>query len=279
MTALRVLLVDDEPLALARLRGLVAETSGAQVVGEAGTGAEALDIVGTLKPDIVLLDIEMPGMDGMAVARALGAAGGPEVIFATAFDRYASAAFEVDATDYLLKPVKPERLRLALERARRRRELRRAGQQVLELELALAAARGRPRSPTSSYESELWVPKRDGLFRVPVAVIEWIEAARDYVLLHTSMRSHIYRTTMAALERRLDPADLMRVHRSAFVRLGSVIGVQQASPGQMAVSLVDGTVIPVGPTYAEGVLQALNIAGGEQPSASDVRNLGATPLR
>lgn len=267
MTALRILLVDDEPLALARLRGLVAETSDAQVVGEAGTGAEALDLVATLKPEIVLLDIEMPGMDGLAVARALGAPGGPEVVFATAFDRYASAAFEVDATDYLLKPVKPERLRLALERARRRRELRRAGQQVHQLELALAAARGLPRSPASSYENELWVPKRDGVFRVPVAAIEWIEAARDYVLLHTSMRSHIYRTTMSALERRLDPADLLRVHRSAFVRPGSVVCLQQAGPGQMAVSLADGTVIPVGPTYAEAVLKALNISGAEPPSA------------
>lgn len=262
MTALRILLVDDEPLALARLRGLLGEAPGVEVVGEARTGAEALDFVTSQKPDLVLLDIEMPGMDGLSVARALGAPGGPEVVFATAFDRYATAAFDVDATDYLLKPVKAARLRLALDRARRRRELRRAGQQVLELELTLAAARDRTRSATSSYESELWVPKRDGVFRVPVSAIEWIEAARDYVLLHTAMRSHIYRTTMSALERRLDPADLMRVHRSAFVRLGSVASVQQSAPGQVALSLADGTVIQVGPTYAEAVLRALNISSG-----------------
>lgn len=259
--SLRVLLVDDEPLAVARVAAALRDFSDVTVVGAAHDGEVAIAMIGELQPDLVLLDIQMPGLDGLGVAAALTEAHRPEVVFITAFDQYAADAFRVEAVDYLLKPVKFDRLRQALGRAELRREMRQASGRVAELEVEVEQLRG-GEAPEDAFETELWAPTLHGFIRVPVASIVWIEAARDYVLLHTSTRSYLFRATMSGLERRLDPVQMMRVHRSAFVSPAAVSEVQRQGKGLYALKLRDGTVIQVGPSYATALLAELNVDMG-----------------
>lgn len=246
MSALRVLLVDDEPLALRRLETLFGDIDGAEVIGTAATGEEAEQRIAALRPDLVMLDISMPRKSGIRVAADLVADPRPEIVFVTAFEQYAPDAFEVEAADYLLKPVRFDRLRQAVERARRRRALRDAADR-------LAA------TPTETREEAIWVQIASGNLRLPVAQIEWVEAARDYVLFHTPTRSYIHRTSMAALERLFDPAQLMRVHRSTFIRPALVKAVQRLGKGLIALEMEAGAVVQVGPSYARAVLERLGL--------------------
>lgn len=250
MSRLRVLLVDDEPLALDRLVALFRQMPGVDVVGTAGDGEEAGRAIAALRPDLVMLDIQMPEKSGLALAADLPVDARPEIVFVTAFEQFAPDAFEVEATDYLLKPVRFDRLRHAVERARRRRALRDAAATVKPI-----AGNG-----DSAFDEAIWVQVRNGSLRVPVASIDWIEAARDYVMLHTATRSHIHRATMGALQRRLDPAQLMRVHRSAFVRLGLVTAVQRHANGGLTLTVRDGASVQVGPNYADAVTERLGLA-------------------
>jgi DNA-binding LytR/AlgR family response regulator len=249
---MRVLLVDDEPAALERLAALFGQIAGVQVIGSARNGREAAEKIDALRPDLVMLDIQMPERSGLAVASGLPLEARPEIIFVTAFEMYAADAFEVEAADYLLKPVRFDRLRQAVERAKRRRDLRDA---------AARATGGAPEPEARASEEAdgFWVQVRDGFVRVPVAQIEWIEAAKDYVLLHTAVRSHIHRITMSALEDVLDPERLMRVHRSAFVSPARVEKVERLGKGLVSLVLKDGVTVPVGPTYAKLVLRRLGI--------------------
>jgi len=258
MMKLRALIVDDEVLAQRRLRLCLGEIPGVEVVGTASTGEEAAQRIAQLHPDVVLLDIQMPGAGGMVLARAL-ADQDVQVVFVTAFADHASAAFDLEATDYLLKPVRPDRIQAAIERVRRRRDLRSARERVIELEHRLVEARGEP----GGYDQALWVPQRDGQVRLPVSQITRIEASKDYALIHTPSRTHIMRITMSELERRLDPAVIMRVHRSAFVRLETVRRVECNGRGLMRLHVEDGAVIDVGPTYAKLVNRRLGLGGGE----------------
>lgn len=252
MTCLRVLLVDDEPLALDRLTALFRQLPGVEVVGTANDGVSAARAIAVLRPDLVMLDIQMPEKSGLAVAAELPPADRPEIVFVTAFEAFAPDAFEVEATDYLLKPVRFDRLRHAIERARRRRALQADA-------AAFAAQPPAPAAFPGDFDDAIWVQVRDGSVRVPVDSIDWIEAARDYVMLHTATRSLIHRTTMSALQRRLDPAGLTRVHRSAFVRLSLVTAVQRHPNGSLSLTIRNGANVSVGPSYAEAVLGQLGI--------------------
>jgi len=248
MSALTVLLVDDEPLALRRLETLFGDIDDVAVIGTASTGGEAEERIAVLKPDLVMLDISMPQKSGIRVAADLVANPRPEIIFVTAFEQYAPDAFEVDAADYLLKPVRFDRLRQAVERARRRRAMRDAADRLAEAPVAEAR------------DEAIWVQVATGNLRLPIAQIEWVEAARDYVLFHTATRSYIHRISMAALGQLLDPQQLMRVHRSTFIRPALVSSVQRLGKGLIALEMADGAVVQVGPSYVHAVLERLGLA-------------------
>lgn len=254
---MRVLLVDDEALALDRLAIFFADIEDADVVGRARDGDEALEQIKALTPDLVILDVQMPGKNGLRAAADIDVEPRPEIVFVTAHEHYAPDAFDVDAADYLLKPVRFDRLRQAVDRARRRKSLRaveaRAG--ALEEEVAALKAGAAPRPHD---DDGFWVPERHGQRRVPIGAIDWIEAARDYVLLHTSMRSHLLRITMAALEERLAGSPLLRVHRSAFVRPDKVVEVKRIGRA-LCLVLGGGAEVQVGPSYVGPVKAALGL--------------------
>ncbi|MDO9433666.1 MAG: LytTR family DNA-binding domain-containing protein [Pseudomonadota bacterium] len=240
---MRVLLVDDEPAALERLKALLAQIGDVTIIGAVTDGPAGLAAISQEKPDVVLLDIQMPELNGLSVAAQIPPAHRPEIVFVTAFEMYAPDAFEVEAADYLLKPVRFDRLRQAIERARRRR--------MLQNQLNLA-------TPADNEDGDgIWVQTRHGHVRVLLQEIDWIEAAGDYVLLHTATRSHMHRATMSALERKLDGGRLMRVHRSAFVAPDRVCEVRRTGRGLSSLVLKDGVALQVGPTYHPAVMERL----------------------
>lgn len=251
---LRTILVDDEPLALERLQVFFRDIAGAEVVGTARDGREATELIEREKPDLAILDIQMPEQNGLRVAATLPAEDRPEIVFVTAFEQYAPDAFEVEAADYLLKPVRFDRLWQAVERAKRRKYLRTMAGRA---EAADAQGDATGRTP---HDDGLWVPTRGGAVFVPIETIDWIEAQRDYVMLHTATRSHIVRISMRALEEKLDPAQLIRVHRSAFARPAQVAEVQRMGRTINALVLRDGAIVQVGPNYSKAVAERLKLA-------------------
>ena len=254
---MRVLLVDDEALALDRLTSFFGDIEGIELVGRATDGNMALEKIRELLPDLVIMDIQMPGRTGLRAAAEIDVEPRPELVFVTAHEHYAPDAFEVDAADYLLKPVRFDRLRQAVERARRRRALRASEDRAAALEAELEAAResGQAGGPA---EDGFWIPERHGQRRVPIDSINWIEAARDYVLLHTDLRSHLLRITMAALEERLNGSQLVRVHRSAFVRPDRVEEVQRDGRS-LTLVLSGGAEVQVGPSYVAATKASLGL--------------------
>ncbi len=239
--ALKTLVVDDEPLATERLQLLLARIGGIDLVGTASDGESACRMAEALHPDLLLLDIAMPGMDGIDVARELGRSGArPAVIFVTAFDQFAVSAFEVEAVDYLVKPVDPKRLERALERARDHLEQRRDGS------VGTAPA-------TGTYLDEFWASDLTGLVRIRAVDIDRVSAERDYMRLHVGQRSWLIHHSMAALEEGLDPSVFVRLHRSAIVRRDFISGFQRNASGRWIARLADGTEQPVGRLYADCV--------------------------
>jgi two-component system response regulator AlgR len=231
---IRFLVVDDEPLAIERLQLLLARMEGVSLAGTALEGAAALRLVEATAPDAVLLDIAMPGMDGIDVARALAAVPRPPVvIFVTAFDTFAVAAFDVEAVDYVMKPVSAERLARAIERARER--------------LATRGEEGPP--PASEHLEEFWVSEARGLVRLAAADIDRITAERDYMRLHVGKRSWLINHTIGKLEAELDPARFVRLHRSAMVRRDFVASLRRDETGRWWARLADGEEQKVGRLY------------------------------
>lgn len=252
---LRLLLADDEPLALRRIRLALQSIPDVEVVGAAQDGVQAIDAMRQLRPDVVLLDIKMPLADGFEVANAVEDAGGPEVIFVSAFDSYAVRAFETSAVDYLVKPVEFDRLASAIDRARARRAAKDAGRRAEELAAVLEALRRESDAREGNqYESEFWIRDRGRFLRVPVAEVDRIEAERDYVRLYWEGRTLLHRVTMAHLEEKLDPRIMLRVHRSAFVNWSKLKSVRRDANGRLMAVLADGAEAPVSRAYAQRVI-------------------------
>ncbi len=237
----RILVVDDEPLAVERMQILVGEMDNVTLVGTASDGEAALRLVEAVAPDILLCDIAMPGLDGLAVANALAKADHPPaVVFVTAFDQYAVAAFDVEAVDYLLKPVTRERLARAIERAHDMLTGRNGG----------IAAKGR-------WLREIWVQNRGEMLRVACDSIDWVEAERDYMRLHVGPRSWLIHQTIKELEARLDPAQFLRIHRSRIVRRDKVVAMKHLGEGAWSVDLGEAGEHRIGRTYLQDVKAAL----------------------
>jgi two-component system LytT family response regulator len=259
---MRILLVDDEPLALERLSFALRAIPDVEIVGTACDGFEAREKIAALKPDLTILDIQMPGLSGIDLAQALTEAPRPpEVMFVTAFNHFALEAFNVEAVDYLLKPVSFDRLRIAIERVRRRLSMLDAEGRAAELEMVTRELRadGELQRPRDTYDSGIWVPSRQGSVRVPIDNIDRIEAARDYVLLNTPYRSYIMRAKMNEIERRIDPSVIVRVHRSHMVRIAAVTEVERPGKGLLRLLLNDGTRLQVGPNYQSQVVESLGL--------------------
>jgi len=257
---IRILLADDEPVALDRLELAVAGIPDAELVGKAKNGKEALALIRELKPDIAVLDIQMPVKDGFAAIAELKPGDHlPEIIFVTAYQEHAVRAFEVHAVDYLLKPVSFERFREAVRLAKARLEARAAEVRFAELQQLIASLRasGNPGS-ASGYERELWVRTRDGMIRVPAESIDAITAEGDYVLLHVGSRSHLLKDTISSLASRLDPATHLRVHRSTIVNLKQVNGLRRRGPKAMSLTLESGGDYAIGPNYVDTVLKLVH---------------------
>jgi DNA-binding LytR/AlgR family response regulator len=257
---IRILLADDEPIALDRLELAVAGIPDAQLVGKARNGKEALALIRELKPDIAVLDIQMPVKDGFAAIADLKPGEHlPEIIFVTAYQEHAVRAFEVHAVDYLLKPVSFERFREAVRLARARLEARAAEVRFAELQQLIASLRasGTPES-ASQYEREFWVRTRDGIVRVAAEGIEAITAEGDYVLLHVAGKSHLFKDTISSLASRLDLAIHLRVHRSTIVNLKRVASLHRRGPKGLSLTLDSGSDYAIGPNYVETVLKVVN---------------------
>lgn len=254
-TPLRILAVDDEPLALRRLEIILSRMAGATLVGRARSGEEALALIAAVAPDVLLLDIRMAGMDGFDIAEALAGGPAPQIIFVTAFDAFAPRAFDVSAVDYVLKPVEFDRLAAALDKARARMAATDAVERVDELSALLATLRAsRPAvDPTPRYESEFWVQHRGEFVRLFAHDIEWIAAERDYVLLHAHGRAYLLRETMAGIGTRLDPDAFLRIHRSAIVQTAQIAGVRALAYGHVQVVLASDEKLRVGRTYVKAV--------------------------
>jgi DNA-binding LytR/AlgR family response regulator len=262
--ALTVLLADDEPLALRRLQRLVREVEDVRIVATATDGDQALALARETAAQVVIIDIKMPGLDGVSVARALaGSPDGPVVIFATAFDRYAIQAFDLAAVDYLLKPFDAPRVAEALARARAQIRARDAELRIGELRAIVRDLRAeRLEGAGGAYETELWIESRGGAQRVLVRDLDWIEAERDYVRLHVGERSYLVRDSIRSLVERLDPASFVRIHRSALVQRDRVSELAPRAGGGLIAVLSTGARPPVGRSHAAAVRRLFRRTSG-----------------
>lgn len=235
---MRALIVDDEELARRRLRQVLAEQSDVAVVGECSNAVELPRRIAELSPDVVFLDIEMPAASGLDAARKLGEGEAPLIVFTTAFERYASDAFDVDPVDYLLKPIEPGRFQRALDRVRRM--------------LALRRGEGAERLPDERrYIDRLFVRDGERLVLIDTSHIERIDAVGNYVKIHTATISSLFRCTLAALELRLDPTRFIRTHRSHIVNIRKVREMLPVSHGDYTLIFESGAKAPVSRVYRE----------------------------
>jgi two-component system, LytTR family, response regulator len=249
---LRILIADDEPVARRRMRRLLAQARDVEIVAECGDGASTVEMISSHAPDLVFLDVQMPELDGFAVLQAIGAERMPAVVFVTAFDRYALRAFEVHALDYLLKPVDAQRLLGALERARLAVATRQ-GPSVDPRMLALLNHLASDRR----YLARLPVRADDRLLVIDLDDVDWIGAADNYVTLHAGGREYVVRDTMGRLERELDPARFVRIHRSTIVQLDRIRELLPDFHGDFTIVLKSGARLTLSRRHRANLEKAL----------------------
>jgi two-component system LytT family response regulator len=248
---LTILIVDDEPLAREGLRALLSKDPDVSAIRESSDGREAVAAIRESSPDLVFLDVQMPEMDGLEVVQKIGAEQMPAVVFVTAHDQYAIQAFEVNALDYLLKPVIEERFVKALARAKDRIRSGAAvdsSRQIIDLLESIASPR--------SYVKRLAIRSGGKTVFVDAEDVDWIGAAENYVELHVGRLTHMLHVTMNALEKSLDPEMFARIHRSIIVNLGRIKNVESDAHGEYVITLRDGVRLQSGRTYS-GRLRAL----------------------
>jgi two-component system, LytTR family, response regulator len=243
---IRAILADDELLARHKLRLLLRSEPEVEIVGESATAAETIDLVRLTRPDVLFLDIFMPGIDGFDILKTISAeatAPLPSVVFTTAYDSFALRAFEIDAVDYLLKPFTAERLHTAVQRVRQ--HIRAAGHN------------GAHDAKPSDYTKRIVFKSRGRILFLPVSEIRWIQAEENYVRLCTGSETHLLRETMTHLTEKLDPEVFLRVHRSFIVNLQYMKEVRTGKDGESAVLLADGQVIGVSRGYRSRIRELL----------------------
>lgn len=232
MAELRVLVVDDEPLVREGIRALLEREVDVQILGEARNGEEALERIRELRPDLVLLDVQMPGVDGLAVVAALEPEERPAIVFVTAHGEHAIRAFDLHAVDYLLKPFDAERFATSLRRARARM----AEEKVDRLEELLATL-----EHARAYPERLLLKQQGTVVVVLADDIDWIEAADNYVKIHARTGRYMVREPLKQIEAKLDPARFARAHRSAIVNLSRVKSLDPLASGEHVITLTTGT--------------------------------------
>ncbi|MBS0376168.1 MAG: response regulator transcription factor [Proteobacteria bacterium] len=265
MSRIRTLLVDDERLARRGLELRLAAAPDVEIVGECENGREAIELVASLQPDLMFLDIQMPGLTGFDVLAKLPQDSLPIVIFVTAFDRYAIDAFEARALDYLLKPVEDARLEQALARVRTRLGERAAIEQHERMLALLADVQGAGElapeeliakvagAAPARFPEVLAIRTGRDVVRVRAAEIDWIDAAGDYMCIHASGETHVLRATMKQLESALDPQVFQRVHRSAIVNLSRVRKLRPHANGEYFLTLESGQELKLSRTHRDKV--------------------------
>lgn len=267
---LRVLIVDDEALARQRLLDLLGHEASVEIAGVADNGNAAVEAIRTLAPDVVFLDIQMPGRTGLDVVREIGPAQMPVTIFCTAYDQYALHAFDVAAIDYLVKPFDDERFETAFARARRAIELAEIGELSARLKALLD---GRPAAPVAAspgaappaagWLERIAVETRGQVRVVPVGEIDAITASGPYVELHVGDKSWLVRERMQTLEDRLDPARFTRVHRSAIVRLDRIDALLREAGGDYTLRLKSGRQLPVSRSRVDALERWMGLSGAK----------------
>jgi two-component system LytT family response regulator len=250
---LTTLIVDDEPLAREGLRLLLSKDPEVAAIREARDGHEAIVAIREYNPDLVFLDVQMPEMEGFAVVRAIGAESMPAVVFVTAHDQYALAAFEINALDYLLKPVIEERFVKALARAKDRIRANAAAdshRQIIGLLETIASPR--------SYVKRLAVRSAGKTLFLDIQDLDWIGGAQNYVELHAGRDCHLLHVTMNAIEKSLDPQIFLRIHRSIIVNSERIREMQPGAHGEYVITLRDGVRLQSGRTYADRLKALIN---------------------
>jgi two-component system LytT family response regulator len=246
---IRALIVDDERLARQKLKTLLSRLPDVEIVAEAATGDEAITMIEEHQPELLFLDIQMPGMDGFELLREIGVDAVPDVIFVTAYDRYAVAAFDVQAVDYLLKPFDLPRLNQALERVRKRRaEPDRRDDLALKLNTLLQQL-----APTQEPLQRIMLKSSGRITFLKTSEITYLEAADNYVRVHSGRESHLIRDTLTNFETRLDRRQFVRIHRSVIVNIDSIAEIRALFHGDHSVLLSDGTELPFGRSYRENL--------------------------
>ncbi|KRA16246.1 LytTR family DNA-binding domain-containing protein [Lysobacter sp. Root604] len=261
MKRIRTLIVDDEPLARRGLELRLGRHSDIEIVGEAGNGRQAFYAISSLRPQLMFLDVQMPGIDGFDLLRMVPATQIPLTVFVTAYDHYASAAFAASALDYLLKPVDDARLDESVERARGRLAARETGDHYERLLKFIATLPGAQRAKIEGLLGDEAVPAgrtltiRDGarLLRIELDSIRWVDAAGDYMCLHAGEQTHVLRGTMQELEQRLDPRKFARIHRSTIVNLARVQEMRPHVNGEYFLRLDSGHELKLSRSYRDKI--------------------------
>lgn len=247
---IRTLIVDDMPLSRQRTRRYLAGEPDVEIVGECGEGEAALRAIGTLTPDLVLLDVQMPGMNGLQLLEKIPAERRPAVVFITAFDEFAVPAFAAHAVDFLLKPFDRERVTKVLGRVRAHLSAKAAATPTAHASAALSEHPG-------PYLNRIAVKSVGRTVFVATEAVDWLETAGNYVCLHAGKDTHVVRETMNQLEFQLDPGQFVRIHRSTLVRIEAIREIQPLFNGDRAVILRDGTKLTMSRSYRDKAKAAL----------------------